>query len=46
VVFDLKGEAKSTATIQHERLPDGAEAQRMKAFWRERVAALKELLEG
>jgi hypothetical protein len=32
--------------LSHERLPDAAEAERMKAFWRERVAALKEVLEG
>jgi hypothetical protein len=31
--------------LEHERLADADEAERMKAFWRERVAALKELLE-
>ncbi len=46
VFFAAKGEARSTAVVQHERLPDGAEADRMKAFWRERVAALKEVLES
>ena len=46
VVFAAKGEAKSTAALSHERLADGAEAQRMKAFWRERVAGLKEVLEA
>jgi uncharacterized protein YndB with AHSA1/START domain len=45
VFFEAKGEAKSTAALQHERLADGAEAERMKAFWRGRVAALKEVLE-
>ena len=45
VFFDAKGEAKSTAAVQHERLRDAAEAERMKAFWRERVGALKEVLE-
>ena len=45
VVFTAKGEAKSTVALQHERLADAAEAERMKAFWRERVAALKEVLE-
>jgi hypothetical protein len=29
----------------HERLPDAEEAERMKAFWRARVATLKEVLE-
>jgi hypothetical protein len=46
VVFDAKGEARSTAAIQHERLADAAEAERMKAFWRDRVGALKKLLEA
>jgi uncharacterized protein YndB with AHSA1/START domain len=45
VFFDAKGDAKSTATVSHARLPDGDEAQRMKAYWRERVSALKEELE-
>ena len=45
VFFTAKGEAKSTATLQHERLPDAEEAERMKPFWRERVAVLKEVLE-
>ncbi len=46
VTFAAKGEAKSTAALQHERLADAAEAERMKAFWRERVAGLKEVLEA
>ena len=46
VWFEPKGDAKSTATLSHERLPDGPDADRMKAYWRERIAALKELLEG
>jgi uncharacterized protein YndB with AHSA1/START domain len=46
VFFDAMGEGKSRAAIQHERLPDAAAAERMKAFWRERVAALKDALEG
>jgi uncharacterized protein YndB with AHSA1/START domain len=45
VTFLPKGDAKSTAALQHERLADAREAERMKAFWRERVAALKEMLE-
>jgi len=32
--------------LQHERLADAEEAERMKAYWRDRVAALKELLEA
>jgi hypothetical protein len=46
VALTAKGEGKSTAALTHERLPDGAEAERMKAFWRERVAGLKQELES
>jgi hypothetical protein len=45
VTFAAKGEAKSTAALQHVRLADAAEAERMKAYWRERVGALKAELE-
>jgi hypothetical protein len=45
VTFIAKGAAKSTAALQHERLADAQEAERMKAFWREGVAALKDVLE-
>jgi hypothetical protein len=45
VTFAPKGEEKSTAALQHVRLPDGGEAERMKAYWRDRVATLKEVLE-
>ena len=45
VAFDAKGEAKSTVAIQHVRLPDAGEAERMKAYWRERLTSLKEVLE-
>ena len=44
--FDSKGDAKSTVALEHERLADAEEAERMKSFWRDRVVALKELLEG
>lgn len=46
VGFTAKGDAKSVVDLEHARLPDAAEAERMKAYWRERVAALKEVLEG
>lgn len=46
VGFDAKGEDRSVASLSHERLPDAEEAERMKAFWRERVGTLKEVLEG
>jgi uncharacterized protein YndB with AHSA1/START domain len=38
--------AKSRVAIQHERLPDADTAEAMKVWWRERVTALKPLLEA
>ena len=46
VGFEPKGDGKSLVALAHERLPDADEAERMKAYWRERVAALKEVLEA
>jgi hypothetical protein len=46
VGFEAKADGRSLAALAHEKLPDSAEAERMKAFWRERVAALKEVLEA
>jgi hypothetical protein len=45
VTFLAKEEAKSLAALEHARLSDAVEAERMKAYWRERVATLKEVLE-
>ena len=45
VTFLEKEGARSVAALEHARLPDAAEAERMKAYWRERVATLKEVLE-
>jgi uncharacterized protein YndB with AHSA1/START domain len=45
VTFDDRAEGKSTAVVEHARLPDDAERERMKAYWRERLAALKSQLE-
>jgi uncharacterized protein YndB with AHSA1/START domain len=46
VFFTAKGEGKSNVAVVHERLKDPQAAQEMQAFWRERTAALKALLEG
>ena len=46
VVFAAKGDAKSTAFVSHARLADADEAERTKAFWRARLAALKDQLEA
>lgn len=45
VFFTAKDEAKSSVSIQHERLADGAEAERMRAYWRDRLTTLKAMLE-
>jgi uncharacterized protein YndB with AHSA1/START domain len=46
VTFLVKGEAKSTLALEHRRLADSEQAERMKAYWRQRLADLKSLLEG
>lgn len=46
VFFAAKDDGRSTLSLQHVRLPDGEQAEQMKAFWRERVTALKEVLEA
>ncbi|MGQ0591152.1 MAG: hypothetical protein ACT4QB_00475 [Gammaproteobacteria bacterium] len=40
------GEGKSQAAVEHERLPDAETAERTKAFWRDRLTALKTMIEG
>ncbi len=44
--FVAKTATKSQVALRHEKLPDADAAARMKAFWRERLGALKEMLEG
>ena len=46
VWFTARGESKSQAALVHERLPDAGTADKLKRFWRERMAALKQLLEA
>ena len=41
VTFVAKGDASSTVAVEHARLADAEEAERMKAFWRERLSTLK-----
>jgi uncharacterized protein YndB with AHSA1/START domain len=45
VTFLARGDGKSTAALEHVRLADGEAAERMKAYWRDRVTTLKEVLE-
>jgi hypothetical protein len=44
--FIAKDDDKSTVALSHERLADAAAAERMRAFWRERFATLKQTLEA
>jgi uncharacterized protein YndB with AHSA1/START domain len=45
LTFLEKGGAKSTVALEHRRLADAEAARQMKAFWRERLDALKLALE-
>jgi len=40
VGFEAKGDSKSMVAIQHERLPDRASVEELRAFWKERLARL------
>jgi hypothetical protein len=46
VGFEAAGEAKSRLALEHVRLPDADQAERMKADWRAALTELKSLLEG
>lgn len=46
VGITAKGPSKSSAAIQHERLPIAEAVTEMRAFWKERLAALADLLGG
>ena len=44
--FYTKGEDKTQVSLAHEKIADAQSADQLKAFWRERLNALKELLES
>ncbi|HYN16940.1 MAG TPA: hypothetical protein VEY96_02485, partial [Actinomycetes bacterium] len=44
--FSARGDAKSQVALVHQRVPDAATAEQLKAYWRERVAVLKQVLEA
>ncbi|MBV8991784.1 MAG: hypothetical protein JO372_24770 [Solirubrobacterales bacterium] len=46
VTFLPKGEGRSAVALEHRRLPNADEADRMKARWRERLTTLKAVLEA
>ncbi|MBN8868300.1 MAG: hypothetical protein J0H66_00295 [Solirubrobacterales bacterium] len=45
VNFESLGPDRCRVALEHEKLPDAQIAERMQAWWRERVTALKDLLE-
>jgi hypothetical protein len=42
--FDPKDRNRTTVTVQHEKLPDAGAVEEMRAFWKERLAGLGEIL--
>lgn len=46
VGFTPMNETKGRVAVLHEKLTDAEEADRLKAYWRDRLAALKQLLES
>ncbi len=46
VLFYAKGEGRSTVQLDHRKLADDATVERMRAYWKERLAALKAQLEA
>ena len=44
--FTARGDAKSQVALVHGRIPDAGSAEKLRTFWRERVAVLKQLLEA
>ena len=46
VMLFAKGDAKTQISLGHEKLPDAEAADRLKLMWRERLSALKAVLEG
>lgn len=46
VSFAESGPMKSRVAVEHSRLADGPTTEQMRSWWRDRLAALKELLEA
>ena len=46
VTFLAMDEGRSQVAVEHDHLPDAEAAEARRAFWRERLAALKATLEG
>ena len=46
VTFSAVGDARSQVSVLHQRIPDATSSAELKAHWRERLTALKSVLEG
>lgn len=46
VTVEHKGDGKTTVAVEHARLANAKEADRMKAYWRQGLTTLKTRLEG
>ena len=46
VAFTARGESRSQVALAHQRVPDATTADQLKRFWRERMAALRQVLEA
>ncbi|MGH7511089.1 MAG: hypothetical protein ACREMZ_16730 [Gemmatimonadales bacterium] len=44
--FESKERAKSTVTVEHERLPDATAVEEMRAMWKERLSELARLIQS
>ena len=46
VGFYGKGDRKAQVSVDHRKLPDSAAVERARAFWKGRLEALRQVLEG
>jgi hypothetical protein len=43
--FEPKGQARTTVTVEHQRLPEAAWVEKMRAVWKERLAEMAKTLQ-
>jgi uncharacterized protein YndB with AHSA1/START domain len=46
VTVTPKDRSRAAVTVAHDRVPDAKQAESLKTYWRERLADLKDVLEG
>lgn len=44
--FVPKGRAKTTVTVEHERLPDATAVEEMRAIWKDRLSELARVIQS